>query len=162
MREKLWNLLDKTRFEYNYFQEYRQYLERCRILVVVATSLAMFLVIGLSLLIDGYSLVWNLLLLASGATALVFEKLMIADKITALKYCIPELNAQLDGLHTEWLEVNELYDYTDEEILMIFTKRMHALSHISEKYLDNLHLPEHRKSVEKASQVTRVWAERFS
>ena len=162
MREKLWNLLDKTRFEYNYYQEYRQYLERCRIVVVVATSLVLFLVLGLSLLFEGHALLWNLLLLASGATALVFEKLMIADKITALKYCIPELNAQLDGMHTEWLEVNELYDFSDEEIWAIFTQRMRALSHISEKYLDNLHLPEHKKSVEKASHVTKIWAERFS
>lgn len=137
-------------------------MERCRLWVAVGTSLTLFLVLGLSLLFDGHSLLWNLLLLTSGAIALVFEKLMIADKIAALKYCIPELNAQLDGLYAEWVEVNEIYDYSDEEIWDMIALRMRALSDISEKYLDSLYFPEHAKSVEKASQVTKDFVQRFS
>jgi len=162
VREKLWNLLDKTRFEYNYFQEYRQHLERIRIAVVVLTSAVMLTVISLSLTIDVNPTLWNLLLLASGLAALVFEKLLISDKLSALKYFIPELNAHLDEMQMEWIMVNEQDGYDDEAIVDLFTSRVSVLSKLSEKYLDNLNFSEHKKSVNRASEVTRLWAEKLS
>jgi hypothetical protein len=162
MRDKLWRLLDKTRFEYNYFQEYRQHLEKIRLAVVIATGLISCIVMSLSLAVAVPAIVWNLALLVSGAAALVFDKLMINDKLAALKYFIPELNRLLDSLHTEWIKVNELYDYDEAEIGEIFTRHMTELSLLTEKYLDNLNFPTHGKSVEKASEITRYWAEQLS
>ena len=162
MRDKFWNLLDKTRFEYHYFQEYRQYLERVRVTVLILTSLVSFLVIGLSLNTDIAPIMLNLLLLASGITALVFNKLMITDKLTALKYFIPEMNRQLDDMQAAWIEMNGRHEYDKEKAATLFTLHMTAISVLTEKYLDNLNFPIHRKSVERSSEITKMLAERFS
>jgi len=162
MREKLWNLLDKTRYDYNYYQEYRQHLEKMRIIVVAVTSITAFVVISLSSLIDGLGVLWHLMLLASGVTAMIYEKLMIADRITALKYFIPELNQQLDELNVAWVNVNELYNYESEDIAKTYTNHLVAISKLTEKYIDDLYFPQHEKSAKKAIEITKHWAERLS
>jgi hypothetical protein len=161
MREKLWNLLDKMRYEYNYYQEYRQHLERMRIGVIIVTSVIVLLVINLSLFLDGFGILWHLMLLASGIIATIYEKLMIADKLTALRYFIPEVGTQLNELNAEWINVNDLYEYTDEQIAGIFTARMSAYSKLTEKYTGNLLLTEHKKSALRASEVTKQLAEQL-
>ena len=159
MREKLWNLLDKTRYDYNFFQEYRQHLERVRIAVVIITSAVSFVVVGLSTLLEVNGVIWGLLILASGVASLVFDKLMIADKLTALKYFIPELNSRLDELQTEWINVNYLYEYEDDAIADIYNEISTAISRLTERYLDNLNFPDHKKSALRASEITKHWAE---
>ena len=162
MREKFWNLLDKTRFEYHYFQEYRQYLERIRIAAAILASLVLFFVVWLSLNTSIAPIMLNLLLLFSGAMALIFDRIMIADKLTALKYFIPEMNRQLDDMHAAWIEMNGTHDYDKEKVAALFMRHMTAISVLTEKYLDNLNFPVHRKSVKRSSEITKMLAERFS
>ena len=161
MREKLWNLLDKTRFEYEYLQEYKSFLEKCQMGVAVVMSIVCFAVVNLSVLFSEMALVWSLLLILLGLAAVILDKMGIAGRLTVLKLYLPIMSKRLDAFHVDWMTV-QTTDKCTQELRELFTKHMLQFSELSDIYLQDLHLPPHKRSAEKASKHTKMWAEYLS
>jgi len=159
MREKLWNLLDKTRYEYNYYQQYKAYLEKCQMVVAITTAIVWAMVVNLALLFSDYSLLWTLLLILSGMIAIIIDKMGIANRIAALKYYLPQMSKKLDAFHKDWMQASEA---TEQELLVLFTKHMKRFSALADTYLQDIHSPPHSGSAEKADVIARHWAEYLS
>jgi len=162
MRERLWNLLDKTRFEYHYFQEYRQKLARWHTAFVAFTAIVSLSIISVSLTFGMFPVVWGLLLFACGIASILFDKMTVIDRLAALRYYIPELGRQLDVIEADWVKVNDMYEYDDVTIGEMYNDHTLAISKLGEKYLDGLDLSGNKGSIRKASEVTAYLAEKLS
>ncbi|MDR2167926.1 MAG: hypothetical protein LBE35_08785 [Clostridiales bacterium] len=162
MRDKLWNLLDKMRFEYHYYQEYRQSLERVRIGIRIFASIAALLLVGGLSAIINIPAIGQLFALAAGILALIYEQTMIDKKLNVFRYFIPDINSQLNLLQEDWLKVNDVYEYSEEDIAKIFTAHFNAFNKISERYVDEIAIPDRGKLRNKASKTTEMFAQRLS
>ena len=159
MREKFWHLASKIVFEYNYFHEYQNHLLKIRWRVAAATGVIALSALALTQLMGNLSIVWQLLMLASGCIGLVYEKSAVADKLAALRYFLPDMGRQVNELAMDWLEVQEARDDCEDGIARVFyEKHLKERSELSDKYIGSLHFPEHCKSAERAHELAERWA----
>ena len=107
------------------------------------------------------SVLWNILIIASAVIGLMYDKLMISDKLYALKYYIPSLCAQLDCLHIDWINAKSLYEYSEIELGEIFGKHLKELSSLSDKYMDGFSWRVHKRAAKRASEITKMWADKL-
>ena len=165
MREKLWNLLDKARFEYCYYEECRARLLFWRSAVRSAKIAALVaLAGGIAAGIAGlHGPGFAAQAVALGAwTALTACEQPLRDKLGALGYALPEMSARLRRLHGDWHKVNGVYEYKEKDVAKMFATHMGRLEAISEKYLDGLNLPRSKKLAARASEIAAVYANKLS
>jgi hypothetical protein len=161
MREKLWNLLDKTRFEYEDWQQYRQYLEKRRKVLAITVAIMSFVIVNLSLSFNSLSAVWSLSLIVCGLVALLSDKMGYESRLFALRYYLPAMDEKLNAFHDDWLRV-QTADVCDDELREMFKKYMDGFTALSNKYLEGIHFPIHKRSKAAAGEFTKYWAERLS
>ena len=162
MREKLWNLLDKARFDYCYLEEYRSWLMFCRFVAKSVEGMALAVLAGgLAGLFDAGPAVLGIALML-GAIAVVCEQSMLTEKLAALAFALPEMSLQLRKLHGDWLSVNSVYSYEEKAIADIFAHHMEKLETISERYLDRLNVPASKRLAARASAIAALYASKLS
>ena len=154
MREKLWNLLDKTRFEYNYFQEYHRRLLAVRFTLKSVEGIVLVVLVGGFADIFYIPIFGQMMALLLGVLAVIYEQSMLNQKLVIFDYFLPELAAHLRKLQSDWHSINYLYEYDDRAIAEMIAEYSDKIELLMEKYTDKLYIPKSKKLIEKASTVT--------